>query len=130
MSSLYWIAIGLVVAYALIIALLVVVKPAGLNLREAVAFVPNCLLLLKRLVTKSLHGHQRIVIALAVLYLVSPIDVIPDFIPVVGALDDVIVAIAALRYAASSVDRSEITSNWTGSAAGLALVLRAGNQTS
>ena len=58
----------------------------------------------------------KLALALLVAWLVSPIDLIPDFIPVLGTIDDVIVAAIVLRWVARRIGRERLRANWTGSA--------------
>ena len=53
-------------------------------------------------------------IALAGLWLLSPIDLLPEFLPVIGPLDDVVVVALALRYAARQVPRDVLVAAWPG----------------
>ena len=57
------------------------------------------------------------------LYLVTPFDLVPDFIPVAGQLDDAILVAAVLAYVAKSAGRELIEELWPGSARGLRVVL-------
>ena len=54
----------------------------------------------------------KVVVAIAGLWVLSPIDLIPEFLPVIGPLDDVIVVALALRYAARSVPRHVLFDAW------------------
>lgn len=57
------------------------------------------------------------------MYLISPIDLIPDFIPVLGYADDALVVVIALRFATRRAGSEAITRHWPGTLAGLAAVL-------
>jgi len=85
--------------YALLIAALLL---AGrrLDARAIAGFVPDGVVLFRRLLADPrVPRRRKLVLALLVAYLASPIDLIPDFIPGLGQLDDVILAALALRYA-------------------------------
>jgi uncharacterized membrane protein YkvA (DUF1232 family) len=56
--------------------------------------------------------RARIAVAFAGLWVLSPIDLIPDFLPIIGALDDVVVVALALRYAARRVPRDVLLEAW------------------
>jgi uncharacterized membrane protein YkvA (DUF1232 family) len=57
-------------------------------------------------------------------YLISPIDLIPDFIPILGYADDALVVAIALRFATRRAGREAIAQHWPGTPAGLTAVLR------
>jgi uncharacterized membrane protein YkvA (DUF1232 family) len=86
--------------------------------------VPDCVVLLKRLV-----GDERVPrsakwpLLLLVPYLASPIDLIPDFIPVLGQLDDAAFVALALRRVIRIAGPSVVTELWPGSERGLRFVL-------
>jgi uncharacterized membrane protein YkvA (DUF1232 family) len=58
--------------------------------------------------------RAKIAIVLAGLWVASPIDLIPEFIPVIGPLDDIIVVALALRYAGRRVPRDVLLGAWPG----------------
>jgi uncharacterized membrane protein YkvA (DUF1232 family) len=57
-------------------------------------------------------GRAKAGVALAALWVLSPIDLIPEFLPVIGPLDDIVVVALALRYAGHSVPRDVIHEAW------------------
>ncbi len=67
---------------------------------------------------------MRIVLIGLVAWIVSPIDLIPEFIPVLGPLDDVIVAAVAMRYVRRRVGIEDLRTRWTGTPDGFALLVR------
>jgi len=66
----------------------------------------------------------RIWLGVLLVYLVSPIDLIPDFIPVLGYADDALVVAIALRFAVQRAGRDSVDSHWPGTPEGLAAILR------
>ena len=58
--------------------------------------------------------RAKAAIAFAGLYVLSPIDLIPEFVPVIGPLDDVVVVALSLRYAARRVPRDVLDEAWPG----------------
>ena len=68
---------------------------------------------------------RKLLLGAAALYLVSPIDIVPDFLPVIGVLDDAIVVALTLRLLLSSTPPSVLADNWRGPQRSLALVMRA-----
>lgn len=61
---------------------------------------------------------------LLVLYLISPIDLVPDFLPVIGQLDDAILVVAVLRLVLRSVGAEPVREHWPGPESSLSVVLR------
>jgi uncharacterized membrane protein YkvA (DUF1232 family) len=120
--------IGLVVVWlALIVALLLAGRRYERpSLGEMLRLLPDLLRLLKRLAgDKSLPGGVRVRLWLLLAYLAVPIDLIPDFIPVIGYADDAIIVALALRSVARRAGLPALQRHWPGSPAGLAAVLRA-----
>jgi uncharacterized membrane protein YkvA (DUF1232 family) len=86
--------------------------PPGLA-RELAAFLPACVTLVRRLQSDPrVPRSAKLVVALAALWVLSPIDLIPEFLPIIGPLDDVVVVALALRYAARRVPRAVILEAW------------------
>src|SRR4051794_34952912 len=93
--------------------------------RALVGFVPGCVVLLSPLMRDPCVSRTRGVVLLAlVAYLLSPIDLIPDFIPGVGHMDDAVITALALRWVVRGCSRATIEAHWPGPAASLGLVLR------
>ena len=93
------------------------------KLREALRFIPDLVRLLRRLaVDPTLPRGVRIRLGLLVAYLVMPIDLIPDFIPVVGYADDVIIVALALRSVARHAGAEVLERHWPGTSEGLRVV--------
>ena len=88
--------------------------PPGL-LRDLAGFVPDCVTTIRRLRgDPRVPRRAKVVVALAGLWLLSPIDLLPEFLPMIGPLDDVVVVALALRYAARQVPREVLVSAWPG----------------
>jgi uncharacterized membrane protein YkvA (DUF1232 family) len=96
-------------------ALLVVAAkrlPPGI-VKDLARFLPACLTTIRRLRNDPrVPRRAKIAIILAGLWLLSPIDLLPEFLPVIGPLDDVVVIALALRYAARSVPRRVLLDAW------------------
>jgi uncharacterized membrane protein YkvA (DUF1232 family) len=121
--------VGLIVGLlALWVALLVVfflLRPKDVPLRELLAVVPDVLRLLRSLVRDaSVPTDVRVVVIGLIAWIVSPIDLIPEFIPVLGPIDDVVVAIVAMRYVRRRVGIPDLAARWEGTPDGFALLLR------
>ena len=88
--------------------------PPGL-LRDLAGFLPACVTLARRLRTDPrVPRRVKVAVALAILWVVSPIDLVPEFLPVIGPLDDVVVVALALRYAARRIPREAVLDAWPG----------------
>ena len=95
----------LLIASWAVLALLASRLPAGV-LRELAGFLPACVTTARRLRRDPrVPRRAKVAVAFAALWALSPIDLIPEFLPVIGPLDDVVVAALALRYAARQVPR-------------------------
>jgi uncharacterized membrane protein YkvA (DUF1232 family) len=90
--------------------------PPGL-LRDLASFVPDCVTTIRRLrADPRVPRRAKVAVALAGLWLLCPIDLLPEFLPVIGPLDDVAVVALALRYAARQVPREVLAAAWPGEA--------------
>jgi uncharacterized membrane protein YkvA (DUF1232 family) len=88
--------------------------PPGI-LRDLAAFIPDCVTAMRRLRNDPrVPRRAKIAVLLAVVWVVSPIDLIPEFLPVIGPLDDIVVVALALRYAGRQVPRDVILAAWPG----------------
>jgi uncharacterized membrane protein YkvA (DUF1232 family) len=116
---------ALVALWIACLALFWLARPRGVPTRAVVAAAPDLLRLLRSLITdRTVPLDVRIVLVGLVAWIVSPIDLIPEFIPVLGPIDDVVVAVAALRYVRRRVGMPELRARWRGSEEGFAVVAR------
>lgn len=93
--------------------------------RAVAGFLPDCLVLVRRLSRDARVGRSvKLLLAVVVGYLAIPFDVVPDFIPVAGQLDDAVVVALALRAVLRSAGPGIVREHWPGPAASLALMLR------
>jgi len=114
---------GLVAAWLMLLALLFVFRPRNVPLREALRLVPDVLRLVRSLLTdRTVPVGVRLWLVLLVVWLVSPIDLVPDFLPVIGPLDDVVVAVLVLRYVRRRLGEDELRRRWLGTDDGYALL--------
>ncbi|MEV0005300.1 DUF1232 domain-containing protein [Micromonospora sp. NPDC050980] len=105
--------VGLVGSWALLV-LLARRLPPGI-LRDLATFLPDCLTTVRRLRRDPrVPRRARIAIVVAGVWLASPIDLIPEFLPVIGPLDDIVVVALALRYAGRQVPRQVLLDAWPG----------------
>ena len=114
---------SLVLLWLLMVALLWRAKPDDVTLRDAVRLVPDLLRLLKRLATdKTLPRGVRVRLWLLLGYLAMPIDLVPDFIPVLGYADDVLVVAIVLRSVVRAAGPEALERHWPGTPEGLRVV--------
>ena len=116
---------ALVLSWLALIVALAIGRPKGSLLKEALRLVPDLLRLLKRLTTdRTLPTGVRVRVALLFIYLAIPIDLIPDFIPVLGYADDAIIVVLVLRSVCRRVSREELRAAWPGTDDGFVALLR------
>jgi uncharacterized membrane protein YkvA (DUF1232 family) len=116
---------GLAAVWAVLVVLLWVLRPKEVPMREVVRVVPDLVRLLRSLlIDGSTPLDVRLVLAGLVVWLLSPIDLIPDFLPGIGVLDDVVLTIVAVRYTRRRVGVERLRARWAGSPDGFALLLR------
>lgn len=88
--------------------------PPGV-LRDLAAFIPDCVTTVRRLrKDPRVPRRAKIAIIVAGIWVASPVDLIPEFIPVIGPLDDIVVVALALRYAGRQVPREVLLAAWPG----------------
>ncbi len=108
--------VGVLIASWMLLVVLAVRLPEG-SLKELAGFLPDCVTTARRLRRDPrVPRRAKVAIGFALLWLLSPIDLIPEFLPVIGPLDDVVVVALAFRYAARQVPRSVLLEAWPGKA--------------
>ena len=113
-----------VLVYAGLVVALIVVGRRG-NAREVARFVPDCVVLVRRLLgDPRVPRRHKLLLGLVVGYLALPFDLVPDFIPVAGHLDDVLVVMFALRAVLRASGSDLLREHWRGPKSSLAIVLR------
>ena len=114
--------------YAVFVAILVIAGRREGALAAA-AFVADCVVLFKRLLSDPrVPRRKKLILAALIPYLLMPFDLVPDFIPVAGYLDDAVIVAFALRYVLRRSGPDLITAHWPGPPASLNLVLRVAGQ--
>jgi uncharacterized membrane protein YkvA (DUF1232 family) len=115
------IGVALVASWLILVGALIVVRPRGRLLSEAVRLLPDLLRLLRRLAAdRSLPRGVRVRLWLLLAYLASPIDIIPDFLPVIGYADDAIVVAFVLRSTVRRAGLDAVRRHWPGTDDGFA----------
>jgi uncharacterized membrane protein YkvA (DUF1232 family) len=119
------IILALFVLWAILLLLFWVLRPKGVPVRELLGLIPDVLRLLRSIIgDRSAPLDVRVVLVGLVAWILSPIDLIPEFIPVLGPLDDVVVAVVAMRYVRRRVGVDDLRRRWSGTADGFATLLR------
>jgi uncharacterized membrane protein YkvA (DUF1232 family) len=114
-----WLQIILIAAAVIVASWVVLIAlarrlPPGLA-RDLARFLPDCVTTARRLRRDPrVPRRARIAVAIAAVWVLSPIDLIPEFLPVIGPLDDIVVVALVLRYAARSVPRDVLLEAWPG----------------
>lgn len=110
-----WVALvvlGLWVLSCVLMVLFAHRLPDGL-LRQVAEFLPSCVT-----TARTLRKHPqvprraKVALLVAIIWVVSPIDLLPEFLPVIGPLDDVVAVVLLLRYAARSIPRDTLMAAW------------------
>jgi uncharacterized membrane protein YkvA (DUF1232 family) len=108
------IAAAVMVALWGLLVVLATRLPPGL-LKDLAGFLPACVTLVRRLrADPRVPWQAKAAVVVAGLWVLSPIDLLPEFLPVIGPLDDVVVVALALRYAARRVPREVLLEAWPG----------------
>jgi uncharacterized membrane protein YkvA (DUF1232 family) len=122
-----WLAVTLCVLASIWLGLVAVLLATGrrAEARALARFVPDCLLLISRLMRDDRVPRRRKLLLAGLLgYLALPFDLVPDFIPVVGQLDDVLIVALVLRRLLRSEGADLVREHWPGPEPSLALLLR------
>src|SRR6185436_17085204 len=115
------IAVALLVAWGVLVLSLVLARPKGSLVQEAMRLLPDTLRLLRRLATdRTLPRGVRVRLWLLFVYLAVPVDIIPDFIPIIGYADDAIIVCLVLRSVVRRAGADAVRRNWPGTEDGLA----------
>jgi uncharacterized membrane protein YkvA (DUF1232 family) len=118
-------AAALLLAWLVLVAALVIIRPRDGLLREALRLLPDVLRLIRRLAAdKTLPRGVRIRLGLLLAYLAMPIDLIPDFIPVLGYADDAIIVTAVLRGVVRHAGLDAVRAHWPGTDDGFTALAR------
>ena len=127
MSSLSWLllvaACGLLVYTGLVVALIAAGR--GGSARDVARFIPDCIVLVKRLLgDPRVARRHKLLLGALVGYLAFPFDLVPDFIPVAGQVDDALAVVLTLRAVLRGSGSELLREHWRGPESSLALVLR------
>ena len=127
MSTVEYAIAGLAAVLALYAAAVLALVVAGRrgDARALAGFVPDCLVLVHRLLREPLVPRRsKLLLVLLAAYLASPLDLVPDMVPVAGQLDDVIVLALGLRLILRSTGADLLRRHWPGPPSSLGILLR------
>ena len=119
-----WLALA---ALALYIAFVLALRAAGRReaARALAGFVPDCAVLCRRLLRDPrVPRARKLALAAMVAYLLLPFDLVPDFVPVAGQLDDAVLLALVLRGIARGAGAGVLAEHWPGPPGSLALILK------
>jgi uncharacterized membrane protein YkvA (DUF1232 family) len=112
-----WLLVALavgVVLYGLAVLALVVLGRRS-DARALAGFIPDCIVLVRRLLgDERVPRSRKLLLAALLVYLALPFDLVPDFIPVAGQLDDAIVTALVLRAVMRSGGEALLREHWPG----------------
>jgi uncharacterized membrane protein YkvA (DUF1232 family) len=119
------IVLAVVAVWFLLLALFYALRPKGVPVREVLRLIPDVLRLLRSVVIdRSAPLDVRIVLLGLLAWILSPIDLIPEFIPGLGPLDDIVVAVVAFRYVRRRLGVDDLRARWSSTSEGFVLLLR------
>jgi len=119
---------GLLLMYAALLVLLwgyARRHPETVTMKDALRLLPDLLRLIRRLLADGTVAlGVRVRLALLLAYLLSPIDLVPDFLPVIGYADDVVIVALVLRSVVARAGVQAVERHWPGTPQGLELILK------
>jgi len=119
------VVLALVITWLVLVVALLIGRPKGRLLSESLRLLPDLLRLLGRLAAdKTQPAGIRVRLALLLAYLALPIDLVPDFIPVLGYADDAIIVVWVLRSVARRAGLEPLHRHWPGTEEGFAALCR------
>ena len=127
MTGWHWLLLGLGVTLVVYAALLVGMVLVGRrrDARAVASFLPDCLFLLRGLLRDPrVPTRRKLLVAALLAYLATPFDLVPDFIPIAGQLDDAIVVALVLRAILRSAGERLLRENWPGPERSLTIIQR------
>jgi uncharacterized membrane protein YkvA (DUF1232 family) len=127
MSALHWLLVAagcVMLAYAAVLVALIGAGRRG-DARDVARFVPDCIVLVRRLLgDPRVPRRHKLLLGALVGYLAFPFDLVPDFIPVAGYLDDALLVALTLRAVLRGTGGELLREHWPGPESSLALLPR------
>lgn len=108
-------------AWLALLAFMVMARPRSETLRQVPRLLPDTIRLIRRLATdRTIPRSARFPVWVLLAYLAMPIDLVPDFLPLIGYADDVILVVFVLRRLLRRAGPAKVFEHWPGDAEGLA----------
>ena len=112
-------------AWLLLVVVLLLHRPSRALVGPAVRLGPDLVRFVRALLSDDATPRTvKVALGALLLYLVSPIDLVPDFLPVIGSVDDLIVGGLVLRWAGRRIGADTLRSHWPGRPEGFELLRR------
>jgi uncharacterized membrane protein YkvA (DUF1232 family) len=117
--------VSILVMWGVLLVVLVVSRPDARSVRDGARVLPDTLRLVRRLAAdRTVPRSARLWLWFLVAYLAVPFDLVPDFLPVIGYADDVIIASLVIRHLVRRAGPETVRRNWPGTREGLAALGR------
>ena len=115
---------GVVAIYALAVLALILTGRRG-DARALAGFIPDCVVLIQRMLGDArVSRHHKLLLVAVAGYLALPVDLVPDFIPVAGQLDDALLVALVLRTILRAGGKALLLEHWPGTEQSRVLVER------
>src|SRR5205809_4565550 len=127
MPAWQWIPVGLSLTFALYVLFIAALFAAGhrTDARALATFIPDCLVLFQGLVRDPrVPAGRKLLLVAMIAYLAMPFDLVPDFIPVAGQLDDAIIVALVLRAVLRASGPELLREHWRGPTRSLSVLMR------
>ena len=125
LAPLLLVLLGIAAVWLLLVLVLWIHRPTRELAAPLLRLVPDLAHMVRGVLRDPATPRSvKVAIGFLLIWLISPIDLIPEFLPVIGPLDDVVVAILVLRWSARRIGKASLESHWTGSKEGWHLIQR------
>ena len=113
------------IGWLLLVAFVLLHRPSRVLAGPALRLIPDLVRLVRSLLADpGTPTNVRLALAGLLVYLLSPLDLIPDVVPVIGAVDDLIISVVVLRWVGRRVGLDDLRARWTGDPAGFEVLRR------
>jgi uncharacterized membrane protein YkvA (DUF1232 family) len=113
------------IGWLLLVAFVLLHRPSRDLAGPALRLIPDLVRLVRSLLADpGTPTNVRLALAGLLVYLLSPLDLIPDVVPVIGAVDDLIISVVVLRWVGRRVGLDDLRARWTGDPAGFEVLRR------